>query len=214
MPSPLRSRAEVFFYWREERAIERIAERLFDHELAPRHYAGLAGAPDAAHVHVGTYHDGLYLDTSDPVAAHYRTIQIVRRVDDRLVIVNDRFHVHAKRLQRKGLGLKIFHRQVDNARSLGIARIETLAGRRADENGYYTWPRFGFDGPIPKELRPHLPPQFQHARTILDLIETKPGRQWWRDHGRTIEVHFDLSPHSRSQQVFHQYLQERGLAGP
>lgn len=126
-----------------------------------------------------------------------------------LVIVKDAFHIHVEDMRRQGLGLRIFHRQLENAKTLGIQRIETIAGRRDGENGYYTWPRFGFDGPLPEEIHEKLPLGLEHARTVLDLIDCEKGRLWWREHGDTIDVAFDVAEGSRSRKVFERYVRNK-----
>lgn len=116
-------------------------------------------------------------------------------------------------MQRNGLGLRIFRRQLAQAKALGIRRIEVTAGRSRVENGYYTWPRFGMNGPLPAEIRRALPPGLRSARSVLDLTESEPGRWWWKAHGTTVELAFDLSDGSRCWRVFHQYLRSRLGAG-
>jgi hypothetical protein len=98
---------------------------------------------------------------------------------------------------------------LDYARRLGISRIELVAGRRSYENGYYTWPRFGFDGLLPPNIQQKLPPGLSHAQSVLDLMDGETGRRWWKEHGATVPVTFDLSQGSRSWEVFGRYLQER-----
>ena len=94
-----------------------------------------------------------------------------------------------------------------------MARIETTAGRRCGENGYYTWPRLGFEGPLSPRIERKLPPGLEHARTVLDLMACEKGRLWWSEHGETICVAFDLNVGSRSRDVFTRYLREKG-SGP
>lgn len=206
---PKRSQAEVVLSRGEERRVLRTARRLFGRELQSWQYAGLIGAPDRAQVEVSGYQQGLHIELGDPVANAYRAIVLVRRRAGKLVIVKEAFHIHLASLRRKGLGLRIFHRQLENALALGVDRMELIAGRRDDENGYYTWPRFGFDGPLPRRIRRHLPLGLEHARTVLDLIACEKGRLWWSAHGRTIPVSFHMADHSRCRKVFEQYVRRK-----
>jgi hypothetical protein len=98
------------------------------------------------------------------------------------------------------------HRQLRYAQALGIVGVETFADRRPDDNGYYLWPRFGFDGPLPSQIRQELPQDLAAAQTVLDLMQSKAGRQWWRRHGVAIRVRFDLTLESRSWRAFLRYL--------
>jgi hypothetical protein len=207
-PWPARSRAKVVFLPGERGAAERIARRLFDRPLESWEYAGLAGAPDDARVEVGASAGKLYIEIGNPAAA-YRGFFYLRRAKQHLVLLNDGFHISVAHLQRRGLGLYIVQRQVAAAAALGIDRIEVLAGRRRHENGYYTWPRFGFEGRLPARLRRTLPIELQDAATLLDLMECETGRSWWRENGVSIGARFDLAAGSRSRTALAQYVRSK-----
>jgi hypothetical protein len=202
---PEQSRAQVAFLLGERSAAEQIARRLFRRPLRAWQYAALAGAPDDAQVEVGASGGDLYIELGDPLAAAYRGHFYVRRMAARLVLLNDGFHIRLRRSQGRGLGLRVFRRQVAGAAALGIDSIQATASRRGDENGYYTWPRFGFDGAMPARLRRDLPSGLRWARTVLDLMEREEGRLWWRAHGATIRVTFDLRAGSRSRAALQRY---------
>ncbi|MBN1393746.1 MAG: hypothetical protein JW959_01760 [Pirellulales bacterium] len=195
----------------ERTRAENISIRLFHRRLEENEYAGLAGAPDDAQVQIGALRGALYLEMGKPAA--YRGYYYIRRVAGKLALLNDGFHIFSAGLRGRGLGLRIFLRQVQSAGELGIRRIDTVAGRRRGENGYYTWPRYGFDAPLPERLRGILPPPLETHRTLLDLMESEAGRQWWREHGGTIRATFHLAPHSRSQWALGRYLQSKKISG-
>jgi len=206
---PARSRAEVRFCLGERREVERTTLRLFGRLLQRWEYAGLAGAPDDARVELGTWQDELSLELGDSREGQYRGYLYVRRRGPALVMFNAGLQILHSGMQRWGWGLRVFHRQLENATVLGIARIEAVAGRRDDENGYYTWPRFGFEGRLPRKIQARLPPSLACARTVLDLMESDHGRLWWQRHGCTIRVVFDLADGSRSREVFRRYVDEK-----
>jgi hypothetical protein len=208
--APPRSRAEVVFYDGEGRQIERATRQLFGRALETWEYAGLAGAPDDAVVEVGTLQGGIYLELWEPASNAYRGSHVAQRLSLGVVLFNEGFRIQRKCLQRQGLGLGVVSRQLHWAKALGVLRIIAMAGRRHQENGYYTWPRYGFDGPLPAEVRRRLPPGLHCARTVLDLIQCEPGRQWWRQHGAPLYVSFDLADGSRSWAVFQHYLRQAG----
>jgi hypothetical protein len=166
----------VIFLPAEQRTTERIARRFFQRTLNASEYAGLAGSPDDACVEVGSLRGMLYIEMGDPVGATYHAHYYVRRVAEHLMLVNDGFHIHLRRLQGQGFGLRMFCRQVQNARMLGIHRIAAVAGRRRDENGYYNWPRFGFDGILPARLRRILPTDLEKRENHagFDGIASRP----------------------------------------
>ena len=208
-PRLAQSGVEVVFLAGERRAAERIARRLFRRALTAAEYAGLAGAPRGARVEIGASDGALYLELGDPASAAYRGYYYVRRAASGLVVVNDGFRIARRDLQRRGLGLCVFGRQVAAAAALGIDRIEVVAGRSGDENGYYTWPRFGFEGVLPPDVQRVLPIGLQDAKTVLDVMETERGRAWWREYGVTIRAAFDLAQGSRSRTTFDRYVGTR-----
>ncbi len=208
-PWPVRSEAAVTFLLGEKAAALRITQRLLRQTLRRWEYAGLGGAPDSGQVDVGELHGALYLEVRDPLAAAYRGYFYLRHTAGHLVLCNEGLSISSQCLRARGWGLQMFYRQVRNAVAIGIDRIELRAGRRRGENGYYTWPRFGFDGALTPTLRAALPDRFRTAKTVLDLIETREGRAWWREHGETIDVCFDLTPGSRSRRTLRRYVVER-----
>jgi hypothetical protein len=208
-PWTARSRATVAFLPGEHRAAERLAQRLFGRVLHPREYAGLAGAPDNATVDVGASDGRLYLELGDPLAAAYCGYYYVYGRKAAVVLLNDGFHIHLRAMRRRGLGLQIFYRQATNAVARGVARIEAFAARRCDENGYYTWPRYGFDCRLPASIRCGLPIGLEDARTLLDVMACEKGREWWQQHGTALRVRFDLAAGSRSRRTLAEYVRTR-----
>jgi hypothetical protein len=208
-----RSGAGVVFFLGEYGDADAAARQLFGKRLLPSDYAGLAGAPDDALVEVGTLSGVLYIELSGPPGQAYRAFHRVRGAQRSPVILSEGFHVLRRHLQRCGLGLRVFARQLEHAGRLGVSRIELVAGRRSYENGYYTWPRFGFDGPLPPSVQENLPPDLSHAQCVLDLMDGETGRRWWKEHGVTLPLTFDMTPRSRSWEVFGRYLRERTTLG-
>lgn len=113
--------------------------------------------------------------------------------------------------QGKGIGARIFARQARQAQEEGVIRIRCTAMRGTLHNGYYTWPRLGCDAALPSDLIARLPMQLRSATTILDLMATDEGRQWWRLNGDTMSMTFDLRAGSRSWQVLNDYLAQHGI---
>jgi hypothetical protein len=58
---------------------------------------------------------------------------------------------------------------------------------------------------LPATLRRKLPLGLDHAHSVLDLMECEKGRLWWREHGTTIRVVFDLAFDSRSRETLERY---------
>jgi hypothetical protein len=208
-PWTAQSRAAVAFLPGEHNAAQRVARRLFGRALCPREYAGLAGAPDNATVEVGASDGRLYLELGDPVAAMYRGYYYLYGRRAAIVLLNDGFCIHLRAMRRQGLGLQMFYRQARNAAARGVDWIELLAGRCRDENGYYSWPRYGFDCLLPASIRRRLPVGLEESRTLLDVMSCEKGREWWREYGAAARVRFDLARGSRSRRTLAEYLRTR-----
>ena len=211
-PWPAHSDATVGYLLGEQTATERISRRLLSRRLELSEYAGLAGAPDDALVDVGVLRGMIYIEMSDPRSA-YRAYYFLRRAGRFVVLINDGFHIFYRELRGSGFGLHVFHRQVKNAVRLGVRRIETVAGRQRGENGYYTWPRYGFDAELSARIRRKLPAGLERKRTVLGLMASIRGRRWWLDHGETIHAVFDLAPGSRSRRSLSQYVAAKTRSG-
>jgi hypothetical protein len=205
------SRATVAFLPGEHEAADRLSQRLFGRTLRRREYAGLAGAPDDAKVEVGASDGRLYIEIDDPVAAAYRGYYYVYCRKAAIVLLNDGFGICLRAMRRRGLGLQMFFRQVRNAAARGVGWIDALAGRRREENGYYTWPRYGFACPLPAPLRRRLPAGLEHSHTLLDVMSCEEGRRWWQQYGTTVRVRFDLARGSRSRRTLAEYVRSRAL---
>ena len=142
----------------------------------------------------------------------------LRKGDDgQWFVVNSNFAL-GKTGYPKGYGTRSLARQVEALRELGIDRIVTLAagGRDApDLNGFYTWPRLGFDGPIPDASIEELPSALSRTlgspALVSELMASAQGRAWWRANGRSFDATFDTRPGSRSSRVLDAYIRERGL---
>ena len=122
------------------------------------------------------------------------------------------------------LGVSAFARQVENAQAMGVDRIETNAYRlrgvidpatgKERWSGYYVWPRYGYDGPIPASLKASpewstVPSPLRGAKKVSELMVTEEGRDWWKEHGEAIDVKFNLKRGSESMRTLDDYLQEK-----
>lgn len=144
----------------------------------------------------------------------FRATRTYRReiVSRQLVAEHEALYVTDK---GEGHGSRLFSRAVAELRRAGFTRIDTFAaGQLGDTyNGYYTWPRLGFNAKIPARLRPQLPEALQGAQTLQDLYATPEGREWWRINGRSTRMSFELDPDSPSSRVHAAYLAERAGRG-
>lgn len=132
-------------------------------------------------------------------------------VDSKLMAEHASIEVRQE-YQGSGIGTELFTRSVEALQRAGFARIDAYAaGSAADpvHNGYYTWPRLGYDAQLPANLLEKLPPGLRGATTVQSLISTPEGLAWWKANGKSTYVSFDLSAGSPSMRVLEQYLAER-----
>ena len=136
--------------------------------------------------------------------------RFIEKRGNELVLKNNSLMIDPKH-QGQGLGTKILSMQVEQATKMGIDRIEaTAAGRPGSTmNGYYTWPRLGYDAKIPDKIKTKLPDQFKQAESILDLYSLPGGSEWWKENGEGSAVSFSLKDGSRSKKILGAYLEER-----
>jgi hypothetical protein len=110
----------------------------------------------------------------------------------------------------QGLGAVAFYRAARSAKAIGLSRIELDAaggqgykmgiegGWWRSYNGYYSWPRFGFDAEITSETRERLKgtPFDPACTTLLQLMEW--DADWWKANGAGGPMVFDLAAGRRS----------------
>jgi hypothetical protein len=213
------SKAPVKF----EKGARLEAKRIFGRTMTPKKLASLAGAPDDARVTVEKYIDKVTMTVHHPqIDSMQRTI---RREGDKIIIHNDIFKIKPEFQQDpRKIGLRAFAREAQHAHDEGVSHIETNAFRvkgSVDPDtgkerwaGYYVWPRYGYDGPIPhysvKSLPQwkDLPEHLQEAKNVSELMVDPVGRKWWQTHGDAIDVVFDLKADSYSMKTLNSYLKE------
>ena len=70
---------------------------------------------------------------------------------------------------------------------------------------FAVWPKFGFDATLhPAELNAAPSDALHACETVQDVIATDPD--WWAQHGRSRDMRFYLTAHSRSWRILLNYL--------
>lgn len=147
------------------------------------------------------------------------TSRTITRRGDKVVCENHHFFVD-KESPHKGQGYRTFADQVQALAAAGVDRIETYgcgskeAAARGGMNGYYTWPRLGYDARISGDRLVDMPAEMKAAlgsdKTFRNLFDNVPGgAEWWKENGSSTEYTFDLSPGSRSMKALENYVTER-----
>jgi hypothetical protein len=159
------------------------------------------------------------------VNAENENIQMSRNTFEdkgKRIMSNNEFKIKNTDLHKKKIGLRSFAGEVRYLKSHGFHHIETLAFRDEGYNGYFTWPRLGYDGNIVEDWmigRPEYEDLFNQLGVDVDtvgyypvseLMKTPEGRKWWSENGWTFAGRFDLASDSRSTRVLEDYLKETG----
>lgn len=192
---------------------EKVGQGLFGRPLTHEEIVALSVAPAGSEVRVFRKGTGLEFYSS---SERHEASRVVSRNDaGELVLDNYSLEIYAT---GSGLGTKLLARQVETAGSLGISKITTHAVRNADSNGYYTWPRLGYDAELGSRLRAkfslNAPDKLTQQvvgekATLSELLATPEGRAFWKEYGATTPMTFDPTPGSRSRQVLAAYIAER-----
>jgi len=162
----------------------------------------LSGAPDGSSIKVTAAEGVLEIAASHPVifAGGRAEYTLVRSAaDQRSLLLDETIMLNPG--QPPGLGLRLFAIQAHTAADLGVGTIALEAAGSANSrtfNGYYTWPRYGFDAVLTEAERASVPQELGTVERVSDLMRTEAGRRWWRARGGPKQMEFDLTPGSRS----------------
>lgn len=197
--------------------VDRASNELMGRKLSSEEYASIVGASDTAKVHVlpWLWKGSMTLRitvSDDPV---YATRYIKKDNLDKTIIENDIITIK-EGSRGTGIGTDIFNRQVHFAANAGIEYIKCKAtkGSRLNANGYYTWPRLGYDGPLSESIAKKAKRKLGIiAKNVSDLMRTEDGRQFWKENGSTFDAKFDLKEGSQSRRVLDAYVKERAARG-
>lgn len=200
------------------------SKELFGRELKPEEYARLAGAPDGSDVEVRA--SGSFMGNGVAIAVRNADLELtqLRSINTneagQVEIHNSLFTVRQSP-DTEGIGIRALATEVAAARELGVTRITTDAARAPDMNGYYTWPRLGFDGVLATEdYDEHryaieqaqqggiIPADSQYPK-VSDLMATPEGRDWWKENGWSIDVTLDLNDEGGKK--FDEYAASKGV---
>jgi hypothetical protein len=200
---------------------DRNAKILFGRRLESHEYAALVGAPNGALVELiwEAGGDRLRVQTSHPLfdGKQERVVRLGK--DGKPYIHNEQFAL--KKDAPPGMGTLIFERQVEGARAVGIERITLFAGGSPTSesyNGYYTWPRLGFNTPLRVAMglgspvpvkRGALPPEYVGLPDLHALFKAPGGAAWWKANGGAHAAEFDARPDSPHSAVLADYIAER-----
>lgn len=208
----LHSGVELVFHSEPEQ-IANLSKKLFGRELSTEELVKLAGAPAGTRrVAVrSVYPDKLELRVDHPYFKfHWRTFSVNMPWDPkRRQLTSELVSIARTGVAPRHSGAKDFARMVDVCREYGVAHIvaEAAKDERYAEVGYYVWPRLGFNATLNRcDLPLDAPAPFTSAKSLHELFAMPGGAEYWRQHGHSMRVQFELSDGSPSMQRFEAYL--------
>lgn len=195
----------------EEEGVKAAIRAALGREIDPARLAAAAGAMEGSSVEIRLV-GSQRVEVSVTHPHVLNQIRTFARDGKNLTLYNNLF---VKRQGAPpGIAAEMLWQQVVHAEELGIAEIRTDAAGDANSpyfNGYYTWPRLGYNATLETKERRALPAGLKGARTVRDLMATPDGRAWWKARGNGREMVFDLRPGAVSKEILAQYLiQKRG----
>jgi hypothetical protein len=114
----------------------------------------------------------------------------------------------------RGTGTIILINEIIQARKLGITHLKVSAAKNERFNGYYTWARLGYsiDSPDDQEQFDELISNHGRSeKSMIELMQTEDGRDFWRQNGFWWQGIFDLSRESENIQAINNYLIQAGI---
>lgn len=159
------------------RDVQQYSRDLLGTTLTPEQLGRLAGAPDGAAIRVETS-DGDSRGQAINIRVEDASIGLVQSryimaEGSELKIYNNLFKVDQTDPATEGIGIRALMREVAAAEEVGIEKISCHAagsgyvlaqGDRDAMNGFYTWPRMGFDGPMRQDGDGHYEPKVKDAQ--------------------------------------------------
>ncbi len=179
---------KIRFFPGERKSFDGLAQSFFGIMPSKKILFELFGATEHSELFLGTLQRKLY-------AEHYEseflgltgTGRVHRSKTGRLSLYQE-IHILRKTQQSLGEGRRIFNRQIEICRKLGIRRILMLGHKTEHQYGYYVLPRFGFDAPLPERVLSELPVSLRGVRRIEELFRSEEGKNWWKKNGVGFSV--------------------------
>lgn len=171
--------------------------------LEPKNLLRMAGVPADLSGTANIVHK------TEPTGTMYTTVRVFgeglkmeRTIEwSKGVVTNDEFKIKDESRYKKTGGL-IFESQVKMLRAAGFKRIDTYAARSDEYNGYYTWPRLGYDAPLNSYAQADiLKDTGIKAETFLELFKTVEGREWWRQRGASVHLSYSLQDKEKNKHI-------------
>lgn len=191
---------------RWKKGAQAIASKAVGTPISSADILDLIGAPSDARVDVYPQALGIICTVQHPLY-EFNSIHMLGRQESGQWELSTQV-IELKNDAPHGTGTRIIAHQREAAMRMGFAALTLYAAKSEGMNGYYTWPRMGFD----LELRPEnpLPKHMAHCTTSNELMQIPDGAAWWRSngHGGEAIMAFD---NETSTNVWERYAQSKGI---
>jgi hypothetical protein len=203
---PTRARAVIEDLFHAPLSARELGEALF---VPAESHAILSPNAFAPRLDVQVMHETRATDTRDYHVAYGKTVMHQGMVK-----------LAAGTAQGSGFGADTFAQALTASQRYGVDVIKAHAAGSSNGTdhvsdgalvGYYVWPRYGFNGPIPTSLRASMPVPLRGAKDLLELFATPEGPAWWKRHGTSVPVEFALDAQSPNVAAFQRYLTEKSV---
>jgi hypothetical protein len=192
-----------------------LTRSIFGEPLTAEQVARRVGAPDGSHVDVNREQDWLEVMATHPMIKKFYYVQFVANPtpgSPANVTLNS-LYLRPGANPPPGLGTRMVARLAERnpASAISLRAAGAGPGNERPEpraNGYYTWPRLGFNGPIPEREGATLPARFRSAPDVRTLMATPQGREAWKQYGGQAALTLDAP----GRRILNRYLEEKGIA--
>lgn len=212
-PEPTQPEREYLFRDVDQETLD-TAEQILKKPVTKEELAQLVGAPDGALVTITSQQGQIKIQVEDDALQldALRTLNLQKMPDGSIAPVITNNHISISPDAPKGTGTKILLDQVNALQSQGVLEIRTWAGGGPGQsmNGYYTWPRLGYDGDWYDFQGKATGTPFENYTKVSQFMETAEGREWWKNNGEAHQAVFDLRPGSASVETLKEYAEAKG----
>lgn len=205
-----------------------LVREMFGKSIDKYELARLTGAPDQSEIEIRSIFKTLYIDVRHPFINNMMRTLKLNPNTGAVILENYVFKTVKDGTVPSNLAGRVLYKEMNQARKLGINTVITHGvgdnGIRNSWNGYYTWPRYGFNAKIPTESMRQIRridesefadkqefDQIMTATSILDLMKTEKGRKIWQLFGQDVHLTFDTDPKSSNYKTLVAYLHEKGI---
>ena len=185
------------------------ASEMLGYQFTDRVAAAMVGALDGSRVVVRVHPSGdVTIKVSSDDFLMYRRFM---KENGKIIVSNDDFKAMST---GKGVGARVVGRQMEQLGALGIDRVELFAEgdkKNKDYNGYYTWPRLGYNAELTPYVKSKLPAPYNTVKDLHQLFAMPGGAEAWKEHGSSRDMSFNPSPNSMHRQYLQAYLDVKGI---